>query len=87
MKKWNYIKTNPPADGQLVRVRAFVDRHAWYLPTCKFADFVATSRQDDEKPEPTLWKPIEGAKNYWDERPRTKEGEQEEVHKKEAGKS
>lgn len=87
MKKWNCIKTNPPADGQLVRVRAFVDRDSWYLPTCKFANFVARARHDDEKPEPILWKPIEGANNYWDERSRTEEGEQEEVYKEEVGAS
>lgn len=87
MEKWNDIKTNPPADGQLVRVRAYVDRDAWYLPRCKIAVFVARARQDDEKPEPSLWKSIEGSENYWDERPSSEEGEQEAVHKKETGTS
>ncbi len=84
---WRDIEKNPPEDGQLVRVRAVVDRHAWHLPTCKFADFVVIARQDDEKPLPTLWKPLEGAKNYWDERPRNKKNKQKKVHKKEADKS
>ena len=82
MGRWKKIKTNPPVDGQLVRVRAVVDRDAWYLPTCKFADFVPRARPDDEKPEPSLWKPIEGSDNYWDERPSSEEAEQEEVYKK-----
>ncbi len=74
-EEWRDIKTDPPSDGQLIRVRAFVDRDSWYFIDCTFANFIAKSRQDDEKPEPTMWKPIEGAKNYWDERSRAKEGE------------
>lgn len=87
MGKWKNIKTNPPVDGQLVRVRAFVDRDAWYLPRSKIAVFVPRARQDDEKPEPSMWKPIEGSDNYWDERPSSEEAEQEEIHKEETCKS
>ncbi len=66
MGEWNNIKTNPPEDGQLIRLRAIVDRDVWYLPKLSFSSWIVRSKVSDEKPTPTEWKPIEGGISYYD---------------------
>ena len=64
---WHDIRTDPPADGQYVRVKSIVHRDAWYLPSNKFSTWIGRAKQDDEQAEPMKWKPIEGAQTYYEE--------------------
>jgi hypothetical protein len=65
-EEWRDFKTDPPADGQYVRVKSIIEREAWYVPSNKVITWIGRAKPEDEKADPFQWKPIKGAQNYHD---------------------
>lgn len=65
--QWRDIYEDPPEEGQYVSLKCIVEMEAWYVPSKKFNTWVKKAMSGDTQCLPIKWRPIEGAKSYYDE--------------------